>query len=153
MPFEVIKHVNPNDTKLEVVGTLDESGLLPNTTTARIIRLDLAQVKGINSIGVRNFIHWGDIHKEVSSIRLENCPSIFVKNFSLINGFLKDNMSVISFMVPLYSIETNESADVKMIRDRDFSSDGRMQVPLLNDSEGKPMALDVDEIYFRFLKK
>jgi hypothetical protein len=154
MPYEVLESQNANEIKLEVIGSLDESSMLPDRSRAEFIRLDLRQVKTINSTGVRNFVKWGELHKHVKSIKLENCPSIFVKNFSMITGFLKPNMTVVSFLVPFYCEETNESMEVTFLRDKDFDSQGNYKIPVIKDSQGNVMEVDVQpESFFGFLKK
>lgn len=153
MPFEVRETANANEIKLEVIGSLDESAKLPERTNTPVIRLDLRQVNMINSTGVRNFIKWGDAHKGLRSIRLENCPAIFVKNFSMISDFLRPNMTVMSFIVPFYSEETNESLEIVFTKDKDFS-DGKYTIPKVKDSQGNDMQVDVNpDTFFGFLKK
>src|SRR5688572_21342534 len=133
MPFEVLESSNANEVKLQIVGALDESAMLPDRSKAQILRLDLRQVNVINSTGVRNFIRWGEAHKNVKSIRLENCPSIFARNFTMISGFLRPNMTVMSFVVPFYSEETNESVDYIFTKDKDYKEDGSYSIPEVKD--------------------
>ncbi len=154
MPFAVVRLENKNEIILKISGSLDESASLPAEPTAHIIRIELSKLRGISSIGIRNFIFWGDKHQAVQAIRLESCPSIFVKNFSLIAGFLKPNMTLISFYVPFYSSITKEHVDVLFMREREFYPDGRYKIPEIKDSRGNPMEIDVNaKTYFSFLKK
>lgn len=153
MPIDVKETSNANETKLELMGTIDEKALLPEYLKAPILRIDLGRVTNINSIGVRNFLLWGEKHSDVKSIRLENCPAIFVKNFSNISGFLKQNMTVMSFFVPYYSEITQETIEVHLVKGRDFNFSGMLNLPPVKDSKGNTMEMDVADSYFSFVKK
>lgn len=153
MPIDINETLDADVIKLELIGNIDEKAVLPVHPKIKILKIDFAQVTNINSIGVRNFIVWGEKHAAVDSIQLENCPPIFVKNFSGIFGFLKSNMSVISFYAPFYSTETNESTNVHFVSGREFNAQGLLKVPTVKDSKGQPMEIDVSESYFDFLKK
>ena len=71
MPIDIKETSNANETKLEIMGTIDEKALLPLHADAKILRIDLGRVSNINSIGVRNFLLWGEKHATVKSIRLD----------------------------------------------------------------------------------
>ncbi len=153
MPIDIKETSNANETKLEIMGTIDEKALLPLHADAKILRIDLGRVSNINSIGVRNFLLWGEKHTMVKSIRLENCPAIFVKNFGNISGFLKPNMTVMSFFVPFYSEATQETIEIHLVKGRDFSPEGMLNLPPVKDSKGNTMELDVTDSFFSFFKK
>ncbi len=153
MTIDVKETINANETKLELIGTIDEKAVIPLKPEASIIRLDLGRVSNINSIGIRNFLVWSVKHQHLKSIRLENCPSIFVKNFTTIEGFLKPNMTVMSFFVPFYSEETHETTEIHLVKGRDFNFEGMLNLPQLKDSKGNAMEMDVADWFFSFLKK
>lgn len=152
MALKINETVTINTVKIELSGVLDEHGLIPNHTGVDIIRLDFFGIKTVNSIGVRNFTRWGQIHKSVRTIRLERCPTVFAKNFSVISGFLTSNMTVVSFFVPFYSDATDETVNYEFMRDRDYTATG-YTLPNLKDSKGNPMELDVPESFFGFITR
>jgi hypothetical protein len=152
MPIDFKQLNSANDIKLEIRGTLDEKGMLPSISDGTILRLDFNGVTGMNSIGIRNFIQWGEVHKNLKSIRLENCPPLMAQNFSRITGFLRSNMKVMSFYVPFYSDKTDERSDYLFVRGRDFDDQGHITMPTVKDSEGHTMMVDVNTTsFFEFL--
>ncbi len=153
MPIDITETTNANETKIELIGTIDEKAFIPFYPDVSILRIDFGRVSNINSVGVRNFLVWGEKHVHLKSIRLENCPAIFVKNFSSITGFLKPNMTVMSFFTPYYSEETQETVEIHLVKGRDFNYDGMLNLPPVKDSQGNTMEMDVIDSYFAFLQK
>lgn len=154
MPLEIKKLEKPGEIILECIGAFDETANLPYINSVNRVIINLHKTTTINSIGIRHFIQWGANHIHVSSILLEGCPAIFAKNFSAVLGFLKPNMAVMSFYVPYYSPETQETTDVLLTQGKEFQLDGSLALPVVKDSENKEMELDViKDIFFRFLKK
>ena len=118
--------------------------------------LDLKDIKGINSLGTRNFRNW--IHSvECQRLRLRHCPRVFVNQMNLVDGFLPAKAEVESFFVTYFSEATSEETDVlftKFLEYKQVSGATKISFPDVRDSQGNKMILDViEDQYFRFLEK
>ncbi|WP_374074406.1 hypothetical protein [Bdellovibrio bacteriovorus] len=120
------------------------------------LNIDLKDLKGINSLGIRNFHGW--IHKiKCQRLRLFYCPRPFINQMNLVEGFLPDKTEIESFFVPYYSERTGEDAMVlftKYLEYRKTDDQVHLSIPETLDSQGVKMELDVfKDQYFRFLDK
>ena len=102
---------------------------------------------------MRAWVEWLNAYKPPTVIVLERCPAHFVKNFSIVKGFLSPQTQVESLYVPYYAPETNEYHNFLAFRGTHFSVTGGFNLSEQRDSKGRPMEPDVIlEPYFAFLK-
>jgi ABC-type transporter Mla MlaB component len=138
-------------TVVTISGPIDETAVFDAFRTGGTMKVDLAGVTRINSVGIRVWCLWLQRFREPTDVILVNCPMCMVANFAKIRGFLTPRCKVFSFAVPFYSEATGERRDYIATWKKDFSK-GTLTLPELNDSRGNKMVLDVDDGYFKFLK-
>ena len=139
-----------NTTLIQVSGAIDETAVFSEFRSDGAVKVDLAGVTRINSVGMRIWCLWLQRFREPTDVVLINCPVIMVKNFSSIRGFLTNRCKVYSFAIPFYSAATGERRDYIATWGKDFSKNG-LKLPQLHDSKGNAMVLDVSDSYFKFL--
>lgn len=145
-------NVDNYEIKVTMTGDFDESAKLPYFQENKNIRINFGAVSSMNSYGVKLWCQWGEAHKDIPAILLVECPYVIAKHFKVVNGFLKPNMTVLSFYVPFYSDATGESKNVLFVREREYFKDGTLKIPEVKDSKGQPMQPDVmPQVYFGFL--
>lgn len=149
--------LKPEGDKLfvKIHGVIDEEIKLANESlaSAKSIVFDFAEVKGINSCGIREWIRWISPFPNTSMI-YKNCPKVIVDQINMVDGFLPTNASVESFYVPYYSDESEEEKHILFTYGKEFSEKGMNYPAEVLDSKNKPMEIDVIENkYFRFLQK
>jgi hypothetical protein len=125
------------------------------------VRIDLAEVKSINSIGIREWLNWIKPIAAASRITLEKCPKAIVFQLNMVEGFLPENAWVSSFCVPFFC-ETCETGKVQLLEiGKDIAVENGTYKALINldnavmcDTCKKPMIMDVSEKkYFQFLSR
>lgn len=138
-----------------VSGILDEDVdfNLYSLNQLKKIDLKLADVKGINSCGIREWIRWLGQAKD-AQITFHQCPKVIVDQMNMVDGFLPSGASVASFYVPYYSDESGTEKMVLFSVGKEFS-DGSVHPPKdVKDNDGHLMEMDIIEAkYFKFLKK
>ena len=120
------------------------------------LNLDFKDLTGVNSLGTRNFHKW--IHSiECQRLRLFHCPSVFVNQMNMVDGFLPLKAEIESFFVPYFSEKTSEEANVlftKFLEFRQVNGSIKIRYPDVRDRKGETMMLDIlEDKYFRFLEK
>ena len=77
---------------VKLSGVIDEDNTLARTTkklTGRTLVLDLAEVKRINSCGVRDWVNWlSDLHAKGKTVILTRCSPCIVTQLNLVNNFV-----------------------------------------------------------------
>lgn len=138
---------------IQMSGQIDESAVFPELKSEGVIKINLKNVTLINSVGTRAWCLWIQRFRAPAEIILIDCPVIFVKNFTLVKGFLNDRCRIYSFVVPYYSEKTGEGKDVLLTWGKDFDAKGLMKLPEVFDKNGNPMEIDVvPESYFGFIQ-
>jgi hypothetical protein len=66
-PLKVNESLDNDSVALELIGSFDETAILPQITHQKII-LNMEQIKTFNSIGIRQFIQWGEKHKTAAIV-------------------------------------------------------------------------------------
>lgn len=139
----------------QFTGNLDEMAKLPVLNKPyKFLTIHLGGITALNSYGTRLWCAWlAKIGPQVD-IRIEEAPVVFVKSFSAVKGSLPENADVTSFKVPFFSEETSEHKDYLAVKGKDFSSDGRLNIPPIKDSKGNAMEMDIiPSSYLAFLKR
>ena len=90
---------------VKLQGVIDEDNTLARTTkklAGRTVVLDLAEIKRINSCGVRDWVNWlSDLHTKGKTIILMRCSPCIVTQLNLVNNFVGSAM-VRNFFAPYY---------------------------------------------------
>lgn len=153
-PFEYEIHENAGVTEFTFSGALDEHAKFPEVRPTMKAVIRVGGITVLNSQGTRMWIGWLTRFRPPIEVSLEECPILFVKNFSLVKGFLPEHFHVRSFFVPYYSEATRERRDVLLEEGVHYGRGVRMTLPQQLDSAGMPMEVDVVEsTYFKFLKQ
>ncbi|MGZ5279564.1 MAG: hypothetical protein ACXWC9_06460 [Pseudobdellovibrionaceae bacterium] len=140
--------------KVSLAGTIDEDAdFNPHSLAgAPAVSLDLANVKSINSCGIREWIKWIGTAGPVS-VQYFECPKIIVDQINMVQGFLPASGKVMSFFVPFYNDDSGEEKSVLFTLGKEYSEKGLQAAPEVKDTAGQPMEMDVVEAkYFKFLK-
>lgn len=144
----------PSTVHWTMVGSISETISFPDVDTTKKLIIDLKNVTSINSYGVKIWCQWMNKNKAIPSIELVNCPYTIVYNLSLVLSFTNDNTIITSFYVPFVNEESDESTQVLFTQGKDYQQDGFITMPIVKDSKGNAMELDVNpSTYFSFLKK
>lgn len=135
-------------------GYFDENARMPfPESAARAVEIDLGQISGLTSYGVRTWCQWVKQIDPFVRISLHNCPTIFVKSFNSVEGFFTRNMDVKSFFVPYYSPHDDSRQDVLYVSGKNFMPNGEIKHPKVVDAQGRELEVDTLTNYFRFLDK
>jgi hypothetical protein len=146
---------NGDHLLVQLKGSIDEEvNFAPDLLKgANFFVFDFADVKSINSCGIREWIRWLLPHTNAKVV-YRNCPKIIVDQINMVDGFLPATATVESFYVPYYSEDTGEEKHVLFTYGKDYSDQGVNLPTNVVDSKNQPMEIDVIESkYFRFLQK
>lgn len=153
-PFKCELVVTPALVTWIFSGVMNEHMVIPKYAGEKPLLINLNKVKMVNSYGIKIWSKWVIDHKNSQNITLEECPFVFVNNFSMIKGFISNNMTVKSFYVPFFSESSQERRDVLFQIGTDYQINGFLRLPDVKDSKDEYMELDVNPTrYFSFLKK
>lgn len=153
--FEMQIDKTGSDWKIKMAGTIDEDVDFGQYSLVGAGKIDLylADVKSINSCGIREWIKWIGTAGS-APISYSECPKIIVDQINMVQGFLPAQGRVLSFFVPYYSEESGSEKSVLFTHGKDYVDSGEIKVPAVKDDEGHDMEMDVVEAkYFKFLKK
>ncbi|PWU14840.1 MAG: hypothetical protein C5B49_12600 [Bdellovibrio sp.] len=152
--FEITINKKGNDWAIKMGGTIDEDVDFGQymLTGAQKIDLHLADIKSINSCGIREWIKW--IGATAAAVTYHECPKIIVDQINMVQGFLPGRATVNSFFVPFYCEESSSEKSYLFRLGHEFNSNGDLKIPIVKDDQGHVMEMDVVEAkYFKFLKK
>ena len=151
MGIEVVKP-GP-DAEIKISGMINEDFCFEGMdwSTVKTLKVDLEQVKSINSCGIREWIKWLK-QLESAQIELYHCPKIIIDQVNMVQGFLPKNARVCSFYVPFYNEDFGSEKNILLEYGKDFD-DKIVRVPEnVVDDDGNPMEIDVIETkYFKFI--
>ncbi len=157
--FKSTASENGSNLRLAFEGTIDEDVEFPAVEAGKYqqVTLDLANVKAINSVGIREWLNWIRPLAEKSDFVLENCPKAMVFQFNMVEGFLPPRSKVASFFVPFYSESEDKEANVLFTVGKEVTANGGA-VAINYDPKAAgfsdDMEMDVTEAkYFQFLKR
>lgn len=154
----------PNGPILEVkisgyVG--ENSGLYDfNYRGITTIAVDVSGVNYINSVGVKQWIHWtGRFPKELI-VQFHKCPALIINQVNMVAGFLPRGGTVESLSAPFICEDCNREETILLHRPKDFDyatgTEAYKYVPPTVPCPKckKPMELDAMETkFFGFLKQ
>lgn len=140
---------------VQMAGTIDEDVDFSrfNLTGNTAIEMELANVKSINSCGIREWIKWIGTAGN-AAIVFNNCPKVIVDQINMVDGFLPTTGKVNSFFVPYYNDDAGSEKNVLFRYGSEFSENGVQPPAAVKDDDGNEMEMDVIESkYFKFLGK
>lgn len=140
---------------LSFTGVIDEmfdySELILNP--GKLYKMDLNEVKMINSTGIREWIRFIEKLGPAVSIHYFNCPQIVIQQMNMVAGFLTSNAKVVSFYAPYFCEDTDEEEHVLL----NASEIVNFKAPKHTSThDGVEVELEFDAIedqYFKFLKR
>ena len=131
--------------------TFDYSDLILNP--GKIYKIDLNEIKMINSTGIREWIRFIETLGPAVAIQYFNCPQIVIQQMNMVAGFLTANAKVVSFYAPYFCDDTDEEEHVLLNASQivNFKAPKHTKV-----QDGVEVELEFDAIedqYFKFLKR
>ena len=107
-----------------------------------------------NSVGIRDWMKWLSPIKKNHLVKLIlfNCPTSIINQINLISDFLPTNAIVSSFFVQFINPENTETKAILLKKD-DVYIGGKVILPIVKDSKGQIMEVDVNHKFFKFLNK
>ena len=152
---------------VKLSGVIDEDNTLARTTkklAGRTVVLDLAEVKRINSCGVRDWVNWlSDLHAKGKSVILARCSPCIVTQLNLVNNFVGSAM-VRSFFAPYYCAHCDLEV-LCLLQVEDFAGQGMPKAPMPGDPRAPGVQCpkrtpncdlefdDIEAAYFAFLPR
>jgi hypothetical protein len=116
-------------------------------------KLDLNEIKMINSCGIREWVHF--VEKLGSDVKIEyyNCPQIIIQQMNLVSGFLTANAEIKSFYAPYFCEDNDEEKSVLL----QSSQIVNFKAPVITTNvDGQEVEMEFDAIedqFFKFLKR
>lgn len=150
--LRVEREAGSDPPRFRLIGTLDElSDLSGLATDHPVLELDLAALDGINSFGVRAWMTTIQRLCAGATVRLLQCPPIFVNHMNMTAGFIAD-AQVVSFLVPFACEDCDEETDIAFRADEVRAQGGALPEARPCDC-GETLVPDVlGDMYLRFLE-
>ncbi len=147
--------------QVTVTGYVGENAGLFNLNFAGVkkMTMDLSGVNYMNSIGVKNWIHWAGQFPKTLQIEFHSCPTLIVNQVNMVAGFLPNNGTIESLLAP-YACENcsrEETIPLKRSVDYEYASmtaGYNFKPPSIACAKCKS-AMELDAIeskFFNFLK-
>jgi hypothetical protein len=143
-------------------GAIDEDAKFPVIGSAvKKVVVDLSGIRTINSVGIREWLHWIRPAAEGRDIILEQCPKSIVFQFNMVEGFLPPNVRVTTFFVPYFCEACEREENILFTAGKEAKFENG-QVQLRYEAPKSPactlpnckIEMDVTESkYFQFLKR
>jgi anti-anti-sigma regulatory factor len=147
-------------TFLRLKGVIDEDNPLASALKkleGRTVVIDLADVKRINSCGVRDWVNWlADLRAASKQVILVRCSPTIVNQLNLVNNFV-GHAVVKSFFAPYYCSRC-DTEQIKLLQVRDFAGQAQPIAPNVlgrgcPDGRCQMEFDDIEESYFSFLPR
>ncbi|MFV8257764.1 hypothetical protein ACNQKP_08155 [Bdellovibrio bacteriovorus] len=155
--------VNGSTIEVALEGPISEKTSLfeLNIQNYKEIKLNMAKVTFINSIGVKNWIMWTCRVPTDARLSLEECPFVIVNQVNIVHGFLPKNARVTSFNAPFLCEDCSHEHVIKLSENVHYKYASDHEASALNLPSGSKCSkcsaeLEPDFIVektFGFLKK
>lgn len=118
------------------------------------VHVEFSERTYFNSVGIRDWMKWLSPIKKNHLVKLIlfNCPTSIINQINLISDFLPSNAVVSSFFVQFINTEGTETKAILLKKD-DVYIGGKVILPVVKDSKGQIMEVDVNHKFFKFLNK
>lgn len=140
--------------KVTVSGVVDEDMDFQTASLLGYSNLEfyLAELKGINSCGIREWIRWVGTVKDRPVI-YHQCSKIVIDQINMVRGFLPEGGRVASFYVPYFNEDSGEEKNILFREGIEYQGTELRPPANILDEAGQQMEMDVVEAkYFKFLK-
>lgn len=110
------------ECKVQMAGSINESTDFSeiDLADAKIVILDLEDVKNLNSMGLRNWVSWVKTFRAKVQIYFRKCSRPVVDQMNILQGFLPMNAVVESFFVPYCCKACDHEENYLATRGKDF---------------------------------
>jgi hypothetical protein len=135
-------------------GAIDEDVVFPAVPTqVKKIKIHLAKVTLINSVGIREWIKWYSSFPQGCKVQYHFCPQPIIEQMNLVSGFYPSNAEIVSFYVP-YLCQSCDGL-TNILYENDKVQDGLKIQKVISCNKCRAQAeLDVTpQRYFSFLKR
>lgn len=152
--FSVISSKSGKTLYLQMAGRLSEEADLKNidVSSAEVIRIDLANLANLSSLGVRSWMQWVNGIDRGKNITLENCPKVFVNMVNLVHNMVPAHLHIKSIGIPYFCTKCGNSFCENMELTENLPQSLSESKPCANC--GADAELDtLPEKYFRFLEE
>jgi len=134
-------------------GVIDENSnfrrLIDQAKENEHVFIDLANIKRINSTGVREWVF--TLKELTGQVVYRRCPISIVEQFNMVPEFRGYNSYVESFFASYYCPETDHEKEILIYTAKIDMDD--LKAPIITDGHGNRYEFDGDEIeYFHFLQ-
>ncbi len=108
-------------------GIIDSRAQLPNLDDSEdsIIRIDLGDLKMMNSGGIREWILWIEKYKN-KSFSFYRIPTFFTNHLQLVENLIPTDSNIASFFVPYFCPQCDTDNDLLFFRDKEFTNSGEV---------------------------
>ena len=161
--FRFSKDVSQRTANLKFEGSIDEDSEFPTIGESEVdqIVIDLKGVKGINSVGIREWMNWIRPLATGAQVTLVAAPKPMVFQFNMVDGFVPNKAKVISFFVPFFCETCDKEQEILFTVGKDVVvQNGNVNITFdpkaanICDSSNCAVEMDVSLAkYFQFLKK
>lgn len=124
------------------------------------ISIDVGGVNYINSVGVKQWIHWTGRFPQGLTIEFHKCPALIINQVNMVVGFLPRGGTIESLSAPFICEDCSREETILLHRPKDFdyataNESYRFIQPVVPCPKcKKPMELDAMETkFFGFLKQ
>ncbi len=150
--FHVTATEKSGEAQLEFAGVIDEDVdftqiKLPE---CKVYTFNFAGVKGINSCGIREWVHFSESLPAAAKLVYQNCTQIIIEQINMVAGFFRAGSEVQNFYAPYFCESCDREQKVLITA----AAVQGLAAPSVNCPECKAeMEFDaIEEQYFRFLK-
>lgn len=150
-PFSIVEHRKGQELTYDLIGYFSENATLPALVQPQI-SLNLSQIVGINSYGIRSWCRWISSIPKDTKVILLGCPFCVIKSFNSVFGMLNAKVDVHSFYVPYYEEVSGVGQNVLYKKDKNYSG-LTVTHPIVTNEEQKILSMDVTDSYFDFLEQ
>lgn len=152
--FSVVSSKDGTTLYLQLAGRLSEEADLKNIdlSSFEIIRIDLANLANLSSLGVRSWMQWVNSIDRKKNITLENCPKVFVNMVNLVQNMVPPHLHIKSIGIPYFCTKCGKAFCENVELTKDLPKSLPDSKPC--DNCGAEAELDtLPEKYFRFLEE
>lgn len=149
-------HTAAVDKTLEVqaIGSINEDFEIPLECIVGfdLVRLDLSQIRTINSEGTRQFRNWlFEIEEKLVGVKVKiiKIQPVVVRQFTMMHNYFNDSVEIESVFVPFYC-ETCDHDDVDtLVTAKDAAEPAKLTKDKKCSKCGQQLLMDISESYLK----
>jgi hypothetical protein len=142
--FEMIS----KDVVFQVPNVIDDRTPLPQYQgfNRQKFILDLRELKLMNSVGIRNWVHWIQTFCTVNEVVLQNCPVIFLNIAAIVAAVVPGQVRIESFIIKF--VEGEASRELRARLTRPVAGTWKIPQSLVINENGADVIFEFDGIVF-----